>query len=349
MRGTDIAGRVMRGLALALALASPVAAFEIEEEAVFGPEGAVRELAILSTTDRENFAPLIEAFLARTPGLRVRYTVASSQEVYVALAQEGASYDLAVSSAMDLQMKLANDGLAQALRSGATERLPDWAHWRDQLFAFAQEPVVTIVSQAAFADLPLPRTRSDLVDVMRDNPALFEGRVGTYDPNRSGAGYLFATQDARQSDTSWRLAEVMGALSPRLYAASGDMIADLQRGDLILAYNVLGSYAAARLVAGSDARMIELEDFTHVLLRTALVPVTAEEPELGAAFLDFLLSAEGQRLLAEEAALPPLDARAMAEGQHLRPIRLDPGLLVYVDPLKRRRFLAEWSAAMIRD
>ncbi len=343
-----VLARALRALALVLALAAPAAAFEVEEQSRFGPDDAPRTLRILSTTDTVIFAPLLERFLADQPGLAIDYVVAASTEVYAALHDEAAAFDIAVSSAMDLQMKLANDGFARVHRAPGTLALPPWARWRDQLFAFAQEPVVAILSRAGFEGLPLPRTRSDLVDLMRENPDRFRGRVGTYDPNLSGAGYLFATQDARQSDTSWRLAEVMGALQPRLYGASGDMIRDLKAGRLILATNVLGSYAVPRLPPGGDGMVLEPADYTHVLLRTALIPRTADAPDLGAAFLDFLLSPEGQRLIAA-AGLPAIDEAALVAGQHLRPIRLDPGLLVFVDPLKRRRFLDEWSAAMVRD
>ena len=334
-------------LALALTFVSQAQAFEIEEEQLFAADDERAELHILSTTDTVTFRPLIEGFQRQNPSLSLRYTVASSQQVFSALYDEDLAFDLVISSAMDLQMKLANDGFAQSHRSGETQALPPWAYWRDQLYAFAQEPVVMIAAQSAFDGLDLPQTRQDLVRLLRDNPDRFMGRIGTYDPNLSGAGYLFATQDARQSDTFWRLAEVMGGLNPRLYGASGAMIDDLKSGELALAYNVLGSYAAARLPAEEDGILVELQDFTLTLLRTALIPHRAENPELGGAFLDFLLSPEGRQLIRDEAGLPPIDEAALAAGQHLRPIRLDPGLLVFVDPIKRQRFLNEWSAAVV--
>lgn len=337
----------MRHALIAIGLmiwASFASAFEIEEETLF-PGGAAT-LSIISTTDTEAFAPLIAAFQGQNPNVAIRYTVASSQDVASALT-EGVPFDLAVSSAMDLQLKLANDGFARSHVSSETAALPVWAKWRDQLFAFAQEPVVIIASRAAFEGGPVPQTRTALIERLRSDPDRFSGRIGTYDPTRSGAGYLFATQDARQSDTSWRLAEVVGGLHPQLYTASGDMIAGVQRGELVLAYNVLGSYATARLT-GEDVVIIEAADFTHVLLRTALIPRTAERADLGARFLDFLLSDAGQLLVEEKTGLPRINEAALAAGPHLRPIRLDPGLLVFVDPLMRRRFLNEWTAAVVQ-
>jgi len=350
-----LARRLIAAALLAgLTLPTVSGAYQIEAEQMFGPPDARARIEVLSTTDIAIFAPVIEGFLHHNPTLAVHYVVASSQEIHQAIGQEGAAFDLVISSAMDLQMKLANDGLARAVppdRIAAT--LPDWAHWRDLVFAVAQEPVVLLIAPQALAGgLAMPHSRRDLIALLRDHPERFRGRIGTYDPVISGAGYLFAAQDARISDSFWRLAEVMGRLDLKLYCCSGEMIADIRAGRLLLAYNVLGSYALAqRAQGGADSgedepEVIELEDFTLTLLRTALVPQAAPDPVRGAALLGFLLSAEGQRLIGEAAGLPPIDAEAFAAHPHLRPIRLDPGLLAHLDRLTRSRFLSEWQAAM---
>lgn len=196
--------------------------------------------------------------------------------------------------------------------------------------------------------LAVPRTRRDLITLLRDHPDRFRGRIGTYDPETSGAGFLFATQEARQSDAFWRLAEVMGRLDARLYCCTSDMLDALASGALLVAHNVLGSYAAAETAEQSPLITVELEDFTLMLLRSALVPAHAPAPGLGAEFLRFLLSGEGRRLFAEAARLPPIDPSAFARATHLRPIRLDPGLLVPLDRMMRRQFLEEWTAAMVQ-
>jgi iron(III) transport system substrate-binding protein len=332
---------------LIIGLVGSATAFVVEEETLFPATGTEKQmLSVLSTTDTSILRPVIVGFQTGNPDVAVRYTVANSQEVFAAIHEEGLAFDLVISSAMDLQMKLANDGFAARYRSDQTDRMPDWAHWQDRLFAFAQENVVLIASQSGLNDLPLPQTRRDLIEMLRDHPEVFRGRIGTYNPEASGAGYLFATQDSRQSDSFWRLAEVMGSLAPRLYTSSNDMITDLKQGRLVLAYNVLGSYAGPRLANDPNATVVELEDYTLTLLRTGLIPVNAATPSLGGAFLDFMLRPEGRRLVRDAAGLPPIDETALANGPHLRPMRLDPGLLVFLDRIKRRAFLEEWSSAL---
>ena len=340
----------LRGLAgaLLLALAAPSAlAFDREDERLFGSASAPRVVSVLSTTDIAVFAPLAEAFLAQSPGTALRYVQATSQEVHRAIDAEGAGFDLVISSAMDLQMKLANDGFTRPLPADLVAALPALSRWRDRLVAVAQEPVVLLLARSALPQgAALPRSRRDLIALLRDNPAVFTDHIGTYDPAISGAGFLFLTQDARMSDSIWRLAEVMGRLNARLYCCSGDMIAGLRSGDLVMAYNVLGSYATARLIPEDDVAVIPLEDFTISLQRTAFIPTRAPAPDLGEALLRFLLSARGQALLAPGNSMAAITSEVLAAQPYLRPIRLDPGLLAPLDSMTRARFLAEWNAAL---
>jgi len=334
---------------LVLILGWPLAApgFEIEESRVFGT-GDGEVLKVISTADADVFAPIIEAFLWQRPDLRVDYVVVSSTQLMQAVHKEGAPFDVAVSSAMDLQTKIANDGLAQTYVSSATAQLPDWAKWRDQVFAFTQEPATIVLSRAAFAGLEMPRTRQQLISVLRDNPDRFRGRVGTYDLRVSGLGYLFATQDARASETYWRLAEVMGNLEVRLYCCSSQMIDDVAGGEIAVAYNVLGSYARARGDIQDRIEIIQPRDFTTVMLRTALVPANSARPDLGGQFIDHLIRARWSDAEQSDLPFPRIALGASSKNAAFRPIRLGPGLLVYLDRLKRARFLREWEAAILQ-
>lgn len=335
------------GLAFGLILAAidAASALDIEEHRLF-PGTGDRVLRVLSTTDLDLFEPYILGFHAVRPEISVDYTVVSSSDLYRAI-RDGAQFDLVISSAMDLQLQLANDGFAHPYRSDAVEDLPDWARWRDLIFAFTLEPAVVVVNTERVAGLDLPQTRQQLIALLRDNPDRFAGAVGTYDIRDSGLGYLFATQDDRATDAYWRLNEVMGRLGPRLYCCSAQMIDDVGSGRLALAYNVLGSYAADRLAAEETGRMqiLQMQDFTNVMLRTALIPLTTQNIEAGGAMIDVLASL-GMRDLPGKWPLPSLSLAGPFESSGFGPIRLGPALMVYLDPLNRRTFLTEWENAM---
>jgi len=322
-------------------------AFEAELTRDYPSSGLeTARLRIVGSTDLEVMEPLIDAFKRVRPGLAVTYVQASSAELYGAVSAGAPQFDLAISSAMDLQTKLANDGLAQAYRSTATDGLPDWARWRHRVFAFTEESAVIVYAKDAFPEGP-PRTRAELARVLRADPDRFLGRIASYDPKVSGLGYLFATQDARQSETFWSLAELFGLMRATLTCCSSDMIDGVASGRFLIAYNALSPYALRRVREGAPIEVVEPEDYTHVMLRTALIPAPAENPEDAGDFIDFLLSSAGRTLLEAEAGLPPLDPGRVEGADRRRPITLGPGLLVYLDRLKRERFLKAWTAAVV--
>ncbi|MDA0962337.1 MAG: ABC transporter substrate-binding protein, partial [Proteobacteria bacterium] len=103
-------------LAVALSLLAAIAAaFEIEDHRHY-PGTGPQVLRIISTADLEVFEPYLLAFQADRPALAIDYTVVSSATLYRVI-RDGARFDLALSSAMDLQFRLANDGFAQRYAS----------------------------------------------------------------------------------------------------------------------------------------------------------------------------------------------------------------------------------------
>lgn len=334
-------------IGLILAWSAPLHAQTIEDQRIFSGTSE-RVLRVISTTDLAVFEPYIRSFQTENPEIGVDYTVMSSSDLHQAL-RSGTQADLVISSAMDLQFQLVNDGFAQPYRSDQTDALPEWARWRDLIYAFTTEPAVVVINSARFAGLDLPTTRQDLIALLRDNPERFAGRIGTYDVRESGLGYLFATQEDRSTDAFWRLNEVMGRLETQLYCCSSQMIADVATGRLALAYNVLGSYAAEELALGSGGRMqvIRMQDFSNVMLRTMFIPGTVQDAEGAGAMID-LLSSLALRGAPGTWPLPPLNQEVEGPSLGFGPIRLGPALLTYLDPLNRRAFLAEWENAMVQ-
>ena len=317
-------------------------AFESEQKRTYTTPNAQVVLRIISTADIDVFEPIIYAFQQKNPLVNIEYVVASSTELMKAIYQENLPFDLAISSAMDLQTKLANDGFARTYSSVTTDAMPGWAKWRNQLFGFTQEPAVLVISEADFLQTPIPSTRDELIELLRDNSAKFDRRVGTYDVRTSGLGYLFATQDSRNTEAFWRLTEVMGRLNTRLYCCSGDMITDVASGKIALAYNVLGSYAESRLQNTDGIRIVPLDDFLSVMLRTALIPAKAENPLTAGLMIDFLVELKDNSELGARTGLPPIDPDALQAESAMRPIQFGPGLLVFLDKMRRETFLRSW-------
>ena len=314
-----------------------------EDRQVFNDTEATTTLRIISSTDTDLFAPLIEAFVARHPDVAIEYLVTGTADIDRRFRAAPEAFDIAISSAMDLQLKLTNDGYALALENVPH---PAWAQWRQSLFAFTSEPAAIVLNRAAFEGLPIPQSRQELIEALRARPDVFRGRVGTYDVRQSGLGYLFATQDARASETFWRLMEVMGGLDVRLYCCSGEMIDDLTDGTIAVAYNVLGSYADARAESQSILEIVLPSDFPTTMMRTALVSEASGEPETAERFIQFLIAFQSNRADGTQ-TLPSLQGRD--NGADRASIALEPALITFLDTLKRNKFISEWENALIQN
>jgi ABC-type Fe3+ transport system substrate-binding protein len=350
-------GTILVALAL-LALASRADGAERTHFPAPGEERS--QLVVFSVTDLIVIHPLLANFQSLNPGVAIDYVEFLTNEVYETVvgagAWQGLRPDLIISSAMDLQAKLVNDGFAQSYRSSETDELPAWANWRNQAFGFTFEPAVMVYDPKRLPAADVPLTRFDLVRLLREKSEVYDGRIGTYDIAESGIGYLFATQDAMQAHTFGRIIEGFGRNAVRLACCTSDLLDAIEEGRILIGYNLLGSYTKLRIENGASLAMVLPKDYTLVMSRVAFIHRDAPHTRVARAFLDHLLSRKGQEVLARQAHLyaihPDLDGpstaaelRQKADGP-LRPITVGPGLLVYLDKLKRNRFLDEWRGSV---
>ena len=311
-----------------------------------GPAQPAR-LLVHAATDASAFVTVIEDF-EQLSGIEVEHVQMSSKELYedARIASGATRPDLLISSAMDLQAKLVNDGFALEHEQAETW-LPAWARWRNEAFGFTREPAVLAYNTHLLAGSDVPHTRAALLALLRDPSRPLRHRIGTYDIRQSGLGYLLATQDARLTPLSAALATAMGDNDIFLAAETRTLLQRVASGELALAYNVLGSYAQARIDAGDPVQLIQLEDYTLVVARVALIPKSAPHAAQARRLLDYLMSQRGQRTLAKS-GLPPLagERAPTRDTSALRPVPLGPGLLVYRDAHKRNAFLEAWTNAI---
>lgn len=310
-------------------------------------------LSISGPTDTELFEKLIYDFQALFPNVAVTYHEVDSRALYQHVLDGSLpSTDLLVSSAADLQMRLANDGYALSYESEQTRKIPDWARWRKEVFGFTVEPAVFVYSTKRVPAENKARTHSALLALLEKNKVSLFQRIGTYDINISGVGYLFAQYDERISSNFWGLANELGQVGVRLYGNTSAILNDIESGQLDMAYNVLGSYAMARKQAGADIEIVVPEDYVSVFSRTALIYSQAKNRILAGHFIDYLLSSRGQTVAATSAGLGALSSETEGNwfGKHaknqdltiIQPATLKPTLLVGLDPTRRQRFIQNW-------
>jgi len=318
------------------------------------------KVVIYSTTDSASAEPLLKEFKALYPAVEVEYNDLNSTEAYNRFTSETAagadSADLVWSSAMDLQIKLVQDGNALTYDSPEAKGLPDGSVFQNQAWGTTLEPFVFVYNKRILSDEAVPKTHADLIKALRDNPDLYRDKVTGYNPEQSGLGYLAFVQDGKIDPTFWDLAKAMGADGVKLYSSTGTMVEKIQSGEHILGYDIIGSYVLPRAQKDPNLGMIMPKDYTLAFSRVIFIAKNAKHPNAGKLFLDYLLSKKGQETMANQSLLHAIRTDAQGEataaalqkelGSTLKTIKVSPELLEGLDTTKRADFFQRWQQAM---
>ena len=317
-------------------------------------------LVVYSSLDEPLARPMIAGFQSANPDVAVRYEDMLTGEIYDRIVRETdagqKTADFAFSSAMDLQVKLANDGYAQRSDPPMSDRWPGWAKWRNTAYALTFEPAVFVYHKPSFKNVAPPSTRAEFVDFLKRQEDAVYGQIGTYDIERSGVGFLFMSRDQEQFGDIWSVIQAMGAAGVKLYSTSQAILERVADGRFVFGYNILGSYAADWASRHPDVGIMLPKDYTVVMSRIGLVPEAAASPELGRRYLEYFMSNEGQTIMARELQIPAVSpevagnntATTMREmlGGQLKPVPVSLGLMVYLDQVKRARLISRWNEVL---
>jgi iron(III) transport system substrate-binding protein len=350
-------------LAPASALAQVPPGYPASYQAVI--DGAKKEgkVIVYTPTDTNAGRPLVREFESLYPGVKVEYNDMNSTEIYNRVIAEAASNnagaDVVWSSAMDQQIKLVGDGYAAAYDSPEAANLPSWAIYQKQAYGTTFEPVGIVYNKRLLAAGDVPHTRAEFLKLIKSDPARFQGKVTTFDIEKSGSGFLFLTEDAKIDPAlTWDVVRAMAATGVRVQSSSGTMMERISSGENLVGYNMFLSYAHTRAKKDSGIGYEVPRDYALVLSRVAFISKTARNPNAARLFLDYLLSKRGQTTLATASELPSIRPDVEGEntmagltkqyGKTLRPIAINAQLATYFDQTKRLEFLKQWQQTIKR-
>lgn len=320
------------------------------------------KLVVYSSTDSSSAEPLLQDFQNLYPFIKVEYGDMNTTEIYNRFIGEAAAgagtADLLWSSSMDLQLKLVSEGYAQSYASPEIPGIPKWAVWENQAYGTTLEPVVIIYNKRLLPGDSVPRKHSEIVPLIKGKPDLFKGKVATFDPEKSGVGFMFHTQEAKLMPSYWDLAQALGASGAKVYTSTGVMIEKVTSGEHLLAFNIIGSYALLRSKRDPSLGIVFPKDFTLAFSRIAFIPKGARNPNAAKLFLDFLLSRRAQQNMAAKSLIYALREDVTGEATHaaltkelgaaLKPIPVSTALLESLDPAKRLEYLKRWKQSQGR-
>lgn len=317
------------------------------------------KVIVYSTTDAASANALVKDFEQLYPGVKVEYSDLNSTELYNRYIAEAAANngtgDVIWSSAMDLQVKLVNDGHALTYASPELAALPKWASWKEQAYGTTYEPIAFVYNKRLVPEADVPKDHTELLKLLNAKPDFYKGKITAYDPERSGVGYLFCNEDIKNFPAAWDLFKAMGKVQAKLYTSAGAMMERVASGEHLIAYGIFGSYALSRSKKDPNVGIVLPTDYTMVTSRIAFISKQARHPNAAKLFLDYVLSKRGQDIIANQADLYSLRADVEGEatlkgvtqriGDKARPVPIDQTLLDNLDQTKRLAFLSKWQQA----
>lgn len=321
-------------------------------------DGAKKEgkLVVYGATDSKATQPLIKDFNVLYPGITVEYNDMNSTEVYNRFISEvaagGNTADAMWSSAMDLQMRLASDGYALKYKSVESSKLPGWAIWDDQAYGTTFEPAAIVYNKRLVDAKEVPKTHADFAKLILQPK--FKDKVTTYDIEKSGVGFMFMTQDARENPKFIELENAFGEAKVRVQSSTGTMMERISSGENLIGYNVLGSYALVRAKTDPSIGVVLTKDYTLIMSRVLFINKAAKNVNAAKLWIDYLLSHRGQTIIANDSKLFAIREDVKGETtsaelikiigkDNVKPIPVHPMVLQFLGPAKRMAFLKQWK------
>lgn len=306
-------------------------------------------LVIYSAAEERYCASLLDAFRAAHPHTAVRFVFGISvalQAQYLAALDAGTpDADIVWSSAMDLQLGLVHGGHAQTYRSPAAADLPTGSVFRNQAYATTLEPLATLIDTRHVDAAHPTGSLDEIARTMRQNRGRLRGKLACFDIEHNGLGFLALMHESLHLPDFDAFMAMLAECKPRKCVSNPDMVNELAAGRAAIGFHLLDSYAARAAQTHPELAVAASATAPLAISRIAFIPRTAPHPETARCFLDFLLSREGQRLLAHGGFRPvrsDLGADAPAGMPKTRPIRIDDGLTELLEPQRRQAFLERW-------
>lgn len=294
---------------------------------------SVAEVTIASPLHEGRIAPLMEFVRLAVPGSNpVHRTIRGPVVASEWRGQRGTGPSIAILPNPEIAVALTNDGLVARLNRLPAD-LEGAGNWRHELVVLAYDPAVMVYRRDAFAEREVPRSRLGLTQLLEQDRSLFR-RAGIVNVGISNRAYTLATQDSLRSPLFWRLAQAFGATQARIYDSEADLLDAMAQGAIDIGYNIPLSELTAR-----DGQLAHAfpEDYVLSMPWSLLLRRGGADGRAGD-IASALVSPKARRVIERDVLLLSDDTHFAND----QPIIPGPELLVFLDQIKRSRFLDDW-------
>lgn len=284
---------------------------------------AEKGVLVYSNVGEMNWAPIIAAFNAQYPWIKVQTLDLGSSEVFDRYYAETAAgtnqTDVVVShSAASWLDFIKKGGVAADFVSAETDHLPKFSIPAPGVYTISIDPYFVVYNKALLPQEQWPKSIQDIVDLVANHPADFAHKIGTGVPMSNAASqnltnsYIQHVGEAKALQQFTTLGQDVD-----VYRSAGQIMEKLTSGELLVGYFLSGIQVFPLLADPARASLLGYcfpTDGTVMLMRHIAMAKTVKNPNSARLFIDFVLSQAGQTALAAGGLMPYRDDVQLPDG-----------------------------------
>ncbi|TDD44461.1 extracellular solute-binding protein [Nonomuraea terrae] len=274
------------------------------QKIIEGSKAEGGELVISSGTAKENWAPIFRDFQKKYPWVTSILAKESGEEIYQQLlsqlATDSVQTDLLVASSTQGWADFAGrEDSLDPYESPEAGELPEFAELLPHVYAMSLDPM-GLAYNTALVGQELSGL-GDLADYAAEHPGELDGKVVVRDA-ATAFGFTVArawTESNPKNPNAWSTFEKLLPLS-RAETSSGTQIEKILAGEYVAGFLISSAVGYGQEEkSGGLLKFVLPDDGTLLIGRGVGIVNKAPHPNTARLFLDFVLSAEGQRAVAE--------------------------------------------------
>ena len=340
---------------------APVTAPAADADAV-NRSKAERDVLIYSNIAAYNWGPIIDAFHAKYPWLKVEALDLGPAEAFERYYSEASvkrrTADIIAVAAPDTWMRFIDRDQVEPYVTPDAAALPEWSKPVKGLYTISADPAVLIYNKLLLKSKEQrPDTLDGLAAQIRKQPALYTKRLTTYDATSHPFAYaMHWAYVQKRGPKGW---DALRALGPQTRPEGGGatMVEKITAGEYVGAYFGSSVTFLRRMKEEGREQVLDwtlLRDGTPVMVRGMAITRAASHKAAAQLFVDFALSREGQIAVGKGGLTPyrPDVSKSSVPFLTLDAVRDTVGeanvILVGYDRAmlqEQDQFLAQWKAA----
>lgn len=290
-------------LLLVMSAALPSAAQGDYQAIVEASKSEAEGLLIYSIMGEDNWKPLLDAFAAKYPWIKVTTTDMSSFEVFTQFYSEAdaelRTADMIITTAPEAWVEFRDFGELEEYTSIEDAKLPDWAKPMKGYYVISTDPVMLVWNKQQVI-FPV-RTIGEVVALAKANPSAFAGKIGTYDAETSATGFsIFWYWIQKNNEEGWAQLAELAKIGVDVRTTAGPIVNAVAQGEMKIGFFVSRATVVSRLARFPESLGAGyFTDGTPIIMRGIGITKRASSPNSAKLMLDFILSPEGQIAFAD--------------------------------------------------